>query len=84
LLFFLPPREGIKDSMKCPKCNLENPSDSGFCSKCGTQFLTSKEIPLSQMETLQAPKRELTIGSLFAERYQIIEELGRGGMGKVY
>ena len=70
--------------MKCPKCNFENHSNSGFCSKCGTQLLPSKEIPISQMETLQMPKNELTIGSLFAERYQIIEELGKGGMGKVY
>jgi serine/threonine protein kinase/Tfp pilus assembly protein PilF len=28
--------------------------------------------------------RDLTIGSTFAERYQVIEELGKGGMGKVY
>jgi serine/threonine protein kinase/Tfp pilus assembly protein PilF len=35
-------------------------------------------------ETLQAPIQELTTGSTFANRYQIIEELGKGGMGKVY
>jgi serine/threonine protein kinase/Flp pilus assembly protein TadD len=28
--------------------------------------------------------RDLIIGSTFAERYQVIEELGKGGMGKVY
>ena len=35
-------------------------------------------------ETLQTPVRELTTGSTFAGRYQVIEELGHGGMGKVY
>jgi serine/threonine protein kinase/predicted Zn-dependent protease len=35
-------------------------------------------------KTIEAPKEELTTGSTFASRYQIIEELGRGGMGRVY
>ena len=35
-------------------------------------------------ETLQTPVRELTTGSTFAGRYQVIEELGHGGMGRVY
>jgi len=35
-------------------------------------------------ETLQTPVRELTTGSTFADRYQVIEELGYGGMGRVY
>jgi serine/threonine protein kinase/Tfp pilus assembly protein PilF len=35
-------------------------------------------------KTLQAPIQKLTTGSTFANRYQIIEELGKGGMGKVY
>ncbi|HCS49650.1 MAG TPA: hypothetical protein DIW61_15945 [Candidatus Aminicenantes bacterium] len=35
-------------------------------------------------ETLQTPVHELTTGSTFAGRFQVIEELGHGGMGKVY
>ena len=70
--------------MICPKCQFENPPGSGFCNRCGTQIDLSKDIPYSQRETIQQPKEELTIGSTFAGRYQIIEELGRGGMGNVY
>jgi serine/threonine protein kinase len=70
--------------MKCPKCQFENPDDVHFCSNCGTQILPPKEKAISQTETLRTPMRELTIGSTFAGRYQIIEELGRGGMGILY
>ena len=35
-------------------------------------------------ETLQLPVHELTTGSTFAARYQVVEELGHGGMGRVY
>jgi eukaryotic-like serine/threonine-protein kinase len=69
---------------KCPKCNTENTSDSQFCKKCATLLPSSEEISISQTETLQTPIKELSTGSTFAGRYQIIEELGKGGMGKVY
>jgi serine/threonine protein kinase len=70
--------------MNCPKCNFENPDDSSFCNKCGAQLAPSEKAGPSKEETLLTPILELTIGSTFAERYQIIEELGIGGMGKVY
>jgi serine/threonine protein kinase len=40
--------------------------------------------PVSKTETLQAPVSDLSTGSTFANRYQIIEDLGHGGMGKAY
>jgi Tol biopolymer transport system component/tRNA A-37 threonylcarbamoyl transferase component Bud32 len=68
--------------VECPKCQFDNPSDSKFCKECGTQLIPKDEIPVT--ETLETPAEELTRGTTFAGRYEIIEELGKGGMGKVY
>jgi len=68
--------------IECPKCKTENTSDSEFCKKCATPLPSSKEIQVT--DTIEVPKEELTTGTSYAGRYQIIEELGKGGMGKVY
>jgi len=58
---------------KYPKCNFENPDTQKFCGDCGTQLIRSDDIP-TVTKTLENPVRELTRGSVFANRYEIIEE----------
>jgi TolB-like protein/Tfp pilus assembly protein PilF/tRNA A-37 threonylcarbamoyl transferase component Bud32 len=69
--------------MKCSKCQFDNPPDSLYCSKCGTQIQRPEDV-MPPTETLYTPLKGLTRGTTFSERYEVIEELGRGGMAKVY
>jgi serine/threonine protein kinase/Tfp pilus assembly protein PilF len=71
--------------MKCPKCQSDNPQASRYCAECGTS-LTPPPDQASQIrtQTLVPSFEPFSTGTLFAGRYQIIEELGHGGMGKVY
>jgi len=59
-------------AVKCPKCHFDNPSDSKFCKECGTQLIPTEEIS-APTETLETAREELTTGSTFAGRYQIID-----------
>jgi len=72
-------------AIKCPTCHSENPETQRFCGKCGTQIAQAAELSSpSPAETLQIAAKELAPGSPFAGRYHIFEELGKGGMGRVY
>ena len=68
----------------CPKCHAANPADSKFCKRCGTQISAIKDPEISITKTIATPVETLGRGTLFAGRFEIIEELGRGGMGRVY
>ncbi|MHB8095024.1 MAG: protein kinase domain-containing protein [Candidatus Aminicenantales bacterium] len=64
----------------CPHCKTENLGDSRFCSNCASPLKESE--PSSR--TIKSSSFEIGRGDLFAGRYEIIESLGQGGMGKVY
>jgi len=72
-------------AVKCPKCNTDNPSDSKYCRECAAPLTHHPEKPeVSVAKTIEVTTAELSRGTLFAGRYEIIEELGTGGMGSVY
>jgi serine/threonine protein kinase/tetratricopeptide (TPR) repeat protein len=71
-------------TVKCSECNTDYTQDSQFCKNCAAPLKDSVEAEITRTKTLDATLEELTTGSTFANRYQIIEELGKGGMGKVY
>jgi tetratricopeptide (TPR) repeat protein/TolB-like protein len=68
----------------CPKCETENTRDSRFCKTCATPLPGTPPTSATLTQTIERPLQELSPGALFAGRYQIIEDLGEGGMGRVF
>ena len=70
--------------IKCPRCSHENPDNTNYCGKCSASLDSPGPAGEARTKTLEVRDLGLKTGTILAGRYEIIEPLGRGGMGKVY
>src|ERR1700739_1858805 len=84
--------------MECPVCRTKNAESTSVCVKCHTpppapvsqdtinvEGATEWAAPVpAQPSTLDASSDELAAGTHLPGRYEVLQLLGRGGMGAVY
>jgi serine/threonine-protein kinase len=66
----------------CPRCGTENPDKSRYCRSCGLDLMATPvaadRLPSEDVSEVDLVRQELR------EEYDILEELGRGGMAIVF
>lgn len=81
--------------MYCPQCRSELPNDAKYCFKCGYDFAKIKTPPVKKhledslgiSETIihqESGIGNFKVGTLFANRYEVLSDGLEGGMGVVY
>ena len=75
----------------CRSCTTAVPAGNAFCGNCGARVDGAEEAPTKTELPRRAPASSDSVdegrfspGTLLAQRYRIVNLLGRGGMGEVY
>jgi eukaryotic-like serine/threonine-protein kinase len=85
--------------MQCPLCQTENPATADRCGKCSTPLPISEvtiaptaigrteawSVAVTPRPSSEAASRgQLEPGTILADRFEVLQLLGQGGMGAVY
>lgn len=70
--------------IKCPKCSKEVSLGEFYCSRCGVELSNNTSVNSDRTLTLSMAFHRLKRGDVLAQRYEVIEELGSGAMGRIY
>lgn len=70
--------------MKCPRCDSLNSEHALSCHQCGWSFGLTIPFDSSTIPTAGMAEFSLRPGESFGNRYHVIEQIGTGGMGKVF
>ena len=73
-----------KSAVVCPACGFESPAGTSACERWGTGLPAEGDTRFARTMTMMTPAPELRRGEVIAGRYEVIEGLGRGGMGSVF
>jgi serine/threonine-protein kinase len=69
----------------CSRCGAHNGRNARFCANCGIGLIAT--LPPTERQphvSREVHRADPLIGRIVAERYRVLELLGRGGMGVVY
>jgi serine/threonine-protein kinase len=76
----------------CTRCGERNEARARYCSACGASLFATlpptERQPMARSQTIPPPRdahrADPLIGLIVADRYRVLELIGRGGMGVVY